>query len=106
MENEASEIHLDPLFVGLTRPATILGVPYSAFVIEFIGATLVFLGAGNPLYLALVLPVHAVMYLISSNDPGVFGSIFLWLKTIGRCQNTRFWGAASFSPLPTKKFTK
>lgn len=106
MSNGAQDVYTDPLFVGLTRPATMWGIPYIAFVVEFMATTLIFLAVGNPIHLALALPIHAVLYLISANDPGVFGSIFMWMKTIGRCQNSRFWGGASFSPLATKKWAK
>ena len=101
-----NDIHIDPLFVGLTRPATVLGIPYIAFVIEFVSVTLVFLGVGNPLYMLLCVPIHGILYLISANDPGVFNSIYLWMRTLGRCRTSRFWGAASFSPLASKKWTK
>ncbi len=106
MINDPQNIHTDDLFVGLTRPATMWGIPYFAFVIEFMVTTLIFLAIGNPLYLLLAAPVHAVLYLISADDPEVFNSIYLWLQTSGRCRNTRFWGAASFSPLPNKKWKK
>jgi len=102
----AQDVYTDPLFVGLTRPATMWGIPYAAFVAEFMATTLIFLAVGNPLYLLLVLPVHGVLYLISAHDPGVFGSIIVWMKTVGRCRNTRFWGAASFSPVETRKWSK
>jgi len=94
----------DTLFVGLTRPATLCGIPYMAFVMEFIGITLLFLAVGNPLYLLAGLPVHGLLYLISSSDPGKFDSMAVWSKTIGRCRTARFWGAASFSPLGTRKW--
>jgi len=106
MSDNNQDVITDPLFVGLTRPATLWGIPYMAFVIEIMATTLIFLAVGNPLYLALAVPIHVVLYLISSNDPGVFNSIFIWMKTIGRCRNTLFWGAASFSPLPVKKWSK
>ncbi len=106
MEDGAQDVYTDPLFVGLTRPATMWGVPYIAFVVEFMATTLIFLAVGNPIYLLLALPMLGGLYLISANDPGVFGSLFMWMKTIGRCRNSRFWGAASFSPLPTKKWAK
>ena len=106
MDADTDDINTDVLFVGLTRPATMWGVPYIAFVIEFMAVTLIFLAVGNPFYLLLVLPVHGVMYLISANDPGIFNSIFIWMKTTGKCRNSRFWGGASFSPLPMKKWKK
>lgn len=104
MQEATQDICTDPLFVGLTRPATMWGIPYMAFVIEFMATTLVFLAVGNPLYFALALPIHAVLYLVSASDPGIFGAIYLWMKTTGRCRNTRFWGAASFSPLAIGKW--
>lgn len=106
MENGEQDVYTDVLFVGLTRPATMLGIPLSAFVIEFMATGIIFLAVGNPLYLLLALPIHGVLYLISANDPGVFSSIMIWMKTLGKCRNTRFWEAASFSPLPTKKWKK
>lgn len=100
------DVYLDDLFVGLTRPATMWGIPYHAFVVEFMATTLIFLAVGNPVYLALAIPIHGILYLLSAHDPGVFNSVFLWMKTIGRSLNTRFWGAASFSPLTNKKWLR
>ncbi|MBK7549935.1 MAG: type IV secretion system protein VirB3 [Rhodoferax sp.] len=101
----AQDLHTDVLFVGLTRPATLWGIPLVAFVIEFMTTVLIFLAVGNPLYLLLAAPIHAILYLISAHDPGVFSAIFMWMKTLGRCRNTRFWGSASFSPTATAKWT-
>jgi type IV secretion system protein VirB3 len=106
MQDGAQDVYTDPLFVGLTRPATMWGVPYHAFVVEFMATTLIFLAVGNPLYLLLALPIHGVLYLITATDPGAINSIFMWMQTMGRCRNTRFWGSASFSPLPTRKWVK
>ena len=97
-------IAVESLYVGLTRPATMWGVPYVAFVIEFMLTTLIFLAVGNPLYLLLAIPIHGILYLISANDAGIFSSMFLWVKTIGRSRVRNFWGAASFSPTPPQKW--
>jgi len=104
--NHAEDVITDPLFVGLTRSATMFGIPYLAFGIEFGATVLIFLAVGNPIYLALVVPIHGILYLVSVNDPGVFHSCYIWLIISGRCRNTRFWGAYSFSPLPVKKWVK
>ena len=96
-------IQADTLFVGLTRPATIFGIPYMAFVIEFMGVSVVFLAMGNPFYLLLGVPVHGLLYLMSAHDPGRFETLAIWLKTSGRCRTTGFWGAVSFSPAPAQK---
>lgn len=106
MSEKEVKIHKDLLFVALTRVPTIMGIPYMAFVMEMMFASLVIIIVGKPLYLLLVVPVHAVLYLISAHDPGVFSEIEIWFKTAGRCLNRGFWGATSFSPLITKKWKR
>ena len=104
---EHDTLTVDPLFVGLTRPATVLGIPYEAFVVEIVLVTVIFLGVGDPFYMLLIVPLHMVLYLISSQNPNAFGSIRIWTMTKGRCKNTQFWGgAASYSPLCSKKWIK
>jgi len=102
--NDISQIQVDILFVGMTRPTTMWGVPYSAFIIEFMVTALFFLAVGNPVCLLIAVPIHGILYLVSAHDPEVFDLIFIWFKTNGRCRNSKFWGSASFSPLSTKKW--
>lgn len=104
MDQDTQDVQADVLFVALTRPSTVMGVPYTAVVIEGMASVLIFLAVGNPLYLALVLPLHGVMYLVGHSDPGVFSSIAVWMKTAGRSRTRGFWGAASTSPLATQKW--
>ena len=103
---EEEDVTTDDLFVGLTRPATMWGIPYIAFVIEFMATTLVFLAIGNPLYLLLAAPIHALLYLISASNPRVFNEMAIWMTVNSRCVNARFWGATSFSPRATRNWTK
>ena len=100
------DVTTDDLFVGLTRTATMWGIPYMAFVIEFMVTTLVFLAVGNPLYLLMAVPIHALLYLISASNSRVFSEMMIWMTVNSRCVNARFWGAASFSPRTTKKWIK
>ena len=106
MDTSVADVYSDPLFVGLTRPATIFGIPYMAFVIEFMIVVIVFLGVGNPLYLLLAAPVHGILYLISGSDSGIFAGMAVWVKTSSRCTNKVFWGSVSFSPLKTVKWKR
>lgn len=104
--SESQALRLDILFVGLTRVPMILGVPYAAFVLEFMVATIANIVTGNPLYMLVLVPIHAVFYLVSLHDPGIFSEMLAWMKTIGRCLNGRFWQAASFSPLRVRKWQR
>ena len=101
---EDYDVYTDPLFVGLTRSATLWGVPYKASVIEIVATGIIFIGTGDLLYLFVAVPIHAVLYLISAKDPNIFNALWIWSLTFGRCRNGRFWGATSFSPLSTKKW--
>jgi type IV secretion system protein VirB3 len=103
-EKKSQSVRKDILFVAMTRVPTVLGVPYVAFVLELVIASVVNVVTGNPLYSLLVVPVHAIFYLITTKDAGIFAEIEVWAKTIGRCLNRRFWGSASFSPISTRKW--
>lgn len=96
MKNE--QIEVNTLFVGLTRPTTILGIPYIAFVIEMFVSMMLFLMTNNLLYLSIILPLHIILYAISAHDAGKFDEIYKWLITSGKCLNFRYWGSVSFSP--------
>jgi type IV secretory pathway VirB3-like protein len=54
MSEKEVKIHKDLLFVALTRVPTIMGIPYMAFVMEMMFASLVIIIVGKPLYLLLV----------------------------------------------------
>lgn len=103
MSDSYEELTVDDLFVGLTRPANVMGIPYTAFVVEVVAVALVFLGTGSPLWIATIVPSHAFMYLASASDPGRFDNWAMAVKTYGRCLNRRFWKSTSYSPLPTRK---
>ncbi|WP_107329168.1 type IV secretion system protein VirB3 [Metapseudomonas otitidis] len=104
--NNEFAIITDELFVGLTRPATLLGVPYKGVIIELMVASFAFLAAGNPLYMLTVIPIHSALFILSKDDPGIFDTIFIWASTAGRCVTRNFWGATSFSPLDYSQLRK
>ncbi|GLQ00594.1 hypothetical protein GCM10007891_24470 [Methylophaga thalassica] len=102
MAEDNEIITVDPLFVGLTRPTTLYGVPYFAAIFEFMVTVIFFLIHGNPLSLLIIIPVHGVLYLISAADSNIFSAIALWANTSSRCQNRMHWSGVSFSPLRLK----
>lgn len=105
-DQQEEDVTTDELFVGLTRPATICGIHYYAAVAEIVATGIIFLVAGNPFYLLLILPVHGVLYLISASNPRGFNELASWMQTSARCVNSRHWKATSFSPRQTTKWIK
>lgn len=94
---------VDPLFVGATRPATIAGVTYEAFVVVAMISAAVFIGTGNILWALICVPLYAVAFLVTQKDPRQFEHYRLWGVTKGRCVNRLHWKAASYSPLSFRK---
>lgn len=94
---------VDPLFAGATRPAMVFGVPYEAFLVVGIVTAVVFVGAPNPLYALVGIPLYAVSWLVCQKDPRQFEQYKLWGQTKGRCMNRMHWKAASYSPLTYRK---
>jgi type IV secretion system protein VirB3 len=100
METEDG-IDADAVAVGLTRPSTVLGVPYEACVINILVSVEALSLTENLLWLLLCIPVHGICYLITLNDPRAFELLALWARTkLNTLIATRwYWSASSYSPL-------
>lgn len=101
MEDEAVDI--DPLFIGMTRPPLVLGVP-----MEFFGINFIVFGIGFILFTALsskilfivavTLPLHAIGYIATEKDPHWMG---VWITKFNKCPPTRnrvHWRSNSYMP--------
>ena len=88
----------DILFVALTRPQMLLGVPFGFAVANAVITTELFLIFQSFLVLLIALIVHAVGWLACLRDPRVFD---LWLVKARRCPrvaNHRLWRCNSYRP--------
>jgi type IV secretion system protein VirB3 len=94
-------IDVDTLAVGLTRPSTVLGVPYGAVVLNMLVSVEALSLTENLLWLLLCIPVHGICYLITLKDPRSFELLALWAKTtLGTLITSHwYWAASSYSPL-------
>lgn len=98
-----SGILVDTLFVGPTRPTTIAGVTWQAFLLNTIISMETFVWTHNLLWLATFIPLHGICYLICLHEPRAFELLFLWGQTKGQALLSTFsyWRAATYSPLDT-----
>lgn len=103
-DDDNSVIQLDDLLVGLTRPTTKWGVPYSAIVLEITFGAIVFLATTNPLHLGIVVPIHIALAALTYTDPLMFEKIRAWSKTKALCALSTYWGAASFGALRCNRY--
>lgn len=98
-------IEVDTLAVGLTRPSTVLGVPYGAAVLNLLICVEALALTENLLWLFMCVPVHGIFYLITLKDPRTFELLALWARTSLGTQITSrwYWSASSYSPLTMRE---
>lgn len=94
-------VNVDTLAVGLTRPSTVLGVPYGAVMLNVLVSVEALALTENMLWMLMCIPVHGICYLVTLKDPRTFELLSLWARTtLGTLIASRwYWSAASYSPL-------
>jgi type IV secretion system protein VirB3 len=104
---EEERLTEDPLFLALTRPTMMLGVPLeAALLIAFLGCLILMLGK-NPLYAGAIAGslFFAARFIVRS-DYNMFRVLFLCFQTKIGAPNSRFWGGSSYSPLPVAGYKR
>lgn len=88
----------DPLFVGVTRPAMALGVPYSALLINAFVTLESFLVTRNLLCLLIAGPLHGLAWLVCLAEPRSFELLAVWGQTRARAgfRGRHPWRAVSY----------
>jgi type IV secretion system protein VirB3 len=101
MNDPNTELTVDPLFVGATRPPMRWGVTYSALLFNVVFTMEAFLLTKNLLTLLLSVPLHGTFMLLCARDARFFDLLMLWTRTRLPAQfaNYRLWRASSYSPL-------
>lgn len=104
-------IRSDPLFGGLTRPPTFLGLPIEAMiaimflsVVSFLVAAMFDAGIEWKIFpLGLGGVMYAVARLLCAADPRAFRYIGLRLRTKALHRSRAHWRCGSYSPLAHRK---
>jgi type IV secretion system protein VirB3 len=92
------------LFVGMTRPAMALGVPYVAVLGNALVTLELFLVTRNLLWLCAAGPIHLATLLVCVSEPRFFELLQVWVVARQRARFRRAsrWGAVSYGPLPAR----
>lgn len=110
--DEQQGIVADPLFGGLTRPPTFLGLPIEAMLAIMGVSVLMFLiismiGVGGiaaklfPLGLGVVF--YGVARLVCATDPRAFRYMSLRLRTKSLHRTKDYWQSGSYAPQPNRR---
>lgn len=92
---------LDPLFIGMTRPVTTLGVPVTYLGVLFIITAIGIIGflslkAKFMVLLFITLPLYGVGYMLTEYEPFWMHVYVTWLMHCPLVRNYRFWGCNSY----------
>ncbi len=83
----AGNLRLDPLFLGLTRPAMIMGVSFMYFVFNTMVGVLTFIVSSNFKVVPICLLIHLVGMGIAKKEPLAIEMLLLKLQKFNRCPN-------------------
>jgi len=100
MDSEPGVI-ADTLFLGITRPALALGVPYAALLANALLTLELFLATKNLLCLLLCLPLHGLAWLACLAEPRFFDLVAVWgqVRMRGGVGGSRQWRVRTYGCL-------
>jgi len=92
---------VDPLFLGMTRPAMFLGVPIGAVMcnVVFSGGIGFLIGLsllGTPWLMGVFPVIHVIMMMISKKDPHKLNVMGTWLFRCLRAGNRSYHKGSSY----------
>lgn len=93
----------DKLYLALTRPAMLFGVPMEAACISVLIGGLAMIFGDSIAYLILIVPLLAVSHFIVKRDQNAFRILFRFFDTGAKCRNRAYWGGSSSSPLQLQR---
>ena len=88
----------DPLFVGMTRPAMLLGVTYSGLIINMMVVVPAFVMLNSFWPLLAALPIHILQWVLCRWEPRFFDLILVWLRTKGSAKDRHIWKGSTYRP--------
>jgi type IV secretion system protein VirB3 len=92
----AEGLKMDPLFVGLTRPAMFLGVSYMFAVVNLMVGMMCYIILVKVKYLLMMLPIHLIGYVLCSREPLFIELFRVRAEKCSRCKNRFYHGANSY----------
>ena len=97
------DVDIDPLFIGMTRPPMVIGVP-----MEFFGINFIIFGIGMIIFTALsskilfvicvTLPIHALGYIATEKDPHWMSVLVTKMNKCAPTRNRNYWRSNSYQP--------
>jgi type IV secretion system protein VirB3 len=88
----------DPLFVGMTRPAMVLGVTLSGVALNLTVAVSAFVMLDSFWPLVAAVPIHGFQWALCRWEPRFFDLIYIWAITKGTAKDSNIWKGSTYRP--------
>lgn len=85
-------LRLDPLFLGLTRPAMILGVSFMFFVLNSITGVMIFVITSDFRIVPVIVVLHMFGVMLGKKEPLAIEMLFLKIQKFNKCPNKIYHG--------------
>ena len=92
------------VYIALTRPAMLLGMPYAAVFVVFSFVFLVFIMSDYLSSLFLYIPLHFLGAQIFRFEPNFHFLFGQFLRTKGRDRTKKYWKVPSASPFSRRRY--
>jgi type IV secretion system protein VirB3 len=93
MAKDMGQVKKDPLFLGLTRPSMIFGVPVTFAMFNMMLWMLVYINTKNMgLLFGGMVAIHGVGFYAANYEPRFMEIIMIWSKTVPTCINRFYHG--------------
>jgi type IV secretion system protein VirB3 len=88
---------MDPLFIGLTRPAMIFGVSISYAMLNIILMSMYFINTSSFSVIPAALLIHAIGYIACFNDAKFIEIYIMKFSKCNQCPNKMYHGSNSYA---------
>ncbi|QED23595.1 VirB3 family type IV secretion system protein [Candidatus Deianiraea vastatrix] len=88
----SGNLRLDPLFLGLTRPAMILGVSFMYFVLNLLIGVVTFITTSSFKVVPVSVIIHLLGMMLAKKEPLAIEMLMLKMQKFNRCPNRVYHG--------------
>jgi len=85
-------VRLDPLFLGLTRPATLLGVSFIYFILNSLVGLMVFITTSDFRIVPFSVAVHMCGVALTKKEPLAVEMLLIKIQKFNKCPNKIYHG--------------
>lgn len=89
------KVGLDPLFLGLTRPALLFGVSFIFFGLNMMSTLIYFVATSDFKVILLTAGLHIFGMAITKKEPLAVEMLMLRIQKFNMCRNRNFYGGVN-----------